>query len=221
MSDTTTVLIADDQHLVRTGLHMIINAAEGLEVIGEAVDGADAVAASARLRPDIVLMDIHMPVLDGIEATRRILSHPRPSPRIAVLTTFSDSEIVYDALVAGASGFLLKDMPSVQLIGAIRAIGRGEELLAPALTRRLVEQFVAANRRPTHAGLERLTNRELEVLTLVAGGLSNAEIAHQLVLGVETIKTHVSRILNKLQLRDRVQAVILAYETGIVRVSNE
>ncbi|WP_375502857.1 response regulator [uncultured Jatrophihabitans sp.] len=220
MNDTTTVLIADDQHLVRTGLRMIIDAAEGLLVIGEAVDGTDAVAASARLRPDVVLMDINMPLLDGIGATRAILGGTPPVPRIAVLTTFSDSETVYNALVAGASGFLLKDMPSVQLVGAIRAVGRGEELLAPALTRRLVETFVTVNRPPSAAGLERLTNREIEVLALLARGLSNAEIAQQLVLGVETIKTHVSRILDKLQLRDRVQAVILAYETGIVRANH-
>jgi DNA-binding NarL/FixJ family response regulator len=215
----TTVLLADDQHLVRSGLRMIIEAADGIEVVGEAVDGAAAVTEAARLHPDVVLMDIQMPTVDGIEATRRILRGPAPLPRIAVLTTFSASEIVYDALVAGASGFLLKDMPGVQLIGAIRAIAGGEELLAPALTRRLVEQFVAARRRPAAPGLERLTAREREVLGLVARGLSNAEIAQHLVLGVETIKTHVSRILDKLQLRDRVQAVILAYESGLVRAS--
>jgi DNA-binding NarL/FixJ family response regulator len=216
-----TVLIADDEELVRSGLQMIIDAADGLEVIGEAVDGADAVSKAARLRPQVVLMDVQMPDVDGIEATRRIMAGPRPRPRVAVLTTFSQSEIVYDALVAGASGFLLKDMPRVQLIGAIRAIARGEELLAPLLTRRLIERFVTSEQRPAAAGLDRLTARELEVLKLVATGMSNAEIAHQLVLGTETVKTHVSRILDKLSLRDRVQAVIIAYETGIVRVSSD
>ncbi|WP_375476229.1 response regulator [uncultured Jatrophihabitans sp.] len=220
MTEPTTVLIADDQQLVRTGLQMIINAAAGLQVIGEAVNGADAVAEAARLRPDVVLMDVQMPVVDGIEATRRILAGPMPRPRVAVLTTFSQSEIVYDALVAGASGFLLKDMPSVQLIGAIHAVARGEQLLAPELTRRLIEQFVDTGRRTAAQGLDRLTPRELEVLTLVAGGLSNAEIARHLTLGVETIKTHVSRVLDKLGARDRVQAVIVAYESGVVRVAD-
>ncbi len=216
MTTPVTVLIADDQHLVRTGLRMIIDAADGLDVIGEAVDGAEAVRVAVQLRPDVVLMDIQMPTMGGIEATRRIMAGPAPRPRIAVLTTFSQSEIVYDALVAGASGFLLKDMPSVQLIGAIRAIARGEELLAPALTRQLIERFVASGQRSTAAGLERLTPRELDVLRLLAAGLSNAEIGRQLFLGVETVKTHVSRILDKLNLRDRVQAVITAYETGLV-----
>ncbi|MGI9155352.1 MAG: response regulator [Marmoricola sp.] len=213
----TTVLIADDQQLVRTGLRMIIDAESDLEVVGEAVDGVDAVARTLELRPNVVLMDVQMPRLDGIEATRRILAGPEPRPRIVVLTTFSRSEIVYDALVAGASGFLLKDMPGVQLVGGIRAIGRGEELLAPALTRRLVEQFVGQGRREPPPGLQRLTEREREVLRLVAAGMSNAEIAAQLVVSVETVKTHVSRMLDKLALRDRVQAVILAYEAGIVQ----
>ncbi len=214
----TTVLIVDDQQLVRTGLRMIVSAESDLEVIGEAVDGADAISRTRDLGPDVVLMDVQMPRLDGIEATRQILAAPAPRPKVVVLTTFSQSEIVYDALVAGASGFLLKDMPGVQLVGGIRAVARGEELLAPALTRRLVEQFVGQGRREPPAGMRRLTEREREVLRLVAGGLSNAEIAEHLVVSVETVKTHVSRILDKLALRDRVQAVILAYQVGIVRV---
>jgi DNA-binding NarL/FixJ family response regulator len=213
----TTVLIADDQQLVRTGLRMIIDAEDDLEVVGEAVDGADAVASALRLQPDLVLMDVQMPRLDGIAATRQLTGGPGPRPRVVVLTTFSESELVYDALVAGASGFLLKDMPGVQLVGGIRAVARGEELLAPTITRRLVEQFTLVARRPLPPGYERLTEREREVLGLVATGLSNAEIAGRLVLSVQTVKTHVARILDKLGLRDRVQAVILAYESGLVR----
>lgn len=212
----TTVLVADDQELVRTGLRMILDAEDDLDVVGEAVDGLEAVAAAKALRPDVVLMDVRMPRLDGIEATRRILASPQ-APRIAVLTTFSQSEVVYQALLAGASGFLLKDMPRVQLVGGIRAIARGEELLAPALTRRLVEQFVGQPRPTPAAGIARLTTREREVLRLLASGLSNAEIATRLVLSVETVKTHVSRVLDKLAVRDRVQAVIVAYESGVVQ----
>ena len=211
----TRVLLADDQQLVRTGLQLIVDAEDDLEVVGEAVDGVEAVAAVRRLRPDVVLMDVQMPRLDGIEATRRILA-TGTSTRVVVLTTFSDSELVYDALVAGASGFLLKDMPGVQLVGGIRAVARGEELLAPAITRRLVEQFTAAGRRPLPEGYQRLTGREREVLALVAAGLSNAEIAERFVLSVQTVKTHIARILDKLGVRDRVQAVILAYESGLV-----
>lgn len=213
----TTVLIADDQQLVRTGLRMILDAEDDLAVVGEAVDGIEAVAAASALRPDVVLMDVQMPRLDGIEATRRILATPN-APRVAMLTTFSQSEVVYQALVAGASGFLLKDMPGAQLVGGIRAVARGEELLAPALTRRLVEQFVGQPRPNPVPGLARLTDREREVLRLVAGGLSNAEIAAHLVVSIETVKTHVSRVLDKLGVRDRVQAVIVAYESGVVQI---
>lgn len=212
----TTVLIADDQQLVRTGLRMIVDAEDDLEVVGEAVDGIEAVAAANALRPDVVLMDVRMPRLDGIEATRRIIATPN-APRVAILTTFSQSEVVYQALVAGASGFLLKDMPGTQLMGGIRAVARGEELLAPALTRRLVEQFVGQPRPNPVPGLARLTDREREVLRLLAGGLSNAEIAAHLVVSIETVKTHVSRVLDKLGVRDRVQAVIVAYESGVVQ----
>ena len=213
----TTVLIADDQQLVRTGLRMILDAEEDLEVVGEAVDGIDAVEAARALRPDIVLMDVQMPRLDGIEATRRVLATPN-APRVAMLTTFSQSDVVYQALVAGASGFLLKDMPGAQLVGGIRALARGEELLAPALTRRLVEQFVGQPRPTPVPGLTRLTDREREVLRLLAGGLSNAEIAAHLAVSIETVKTHVSRVLDKLGVRDRVQAVIAAYESGVVQI---
>ena len=213
----TTVLIVDDQQLVRTGLRMILDAEADLEVVGEAVDGNEAVASAGALRPDVVLMDVQMPHLDGIEATRRILATPN-APRVAILTTFSQSEVVYRALVAGASGFLLKDMPGAQLVGGIRAVARGEELLAPELTRRLVEQFVGQPRPSTAPGLARLTDREREVFRLVASGLSNAEIAAHLVVSIETVKTHVSRLLDKLGVRDRVQAVILAYESGVVQI---
>lgn len=213
----TTVLIADDQQLVRTGLRMILDAENDLEVVGEAVDGIEAVATASALRPDVVLMDVQMPRLDGIEATRRILA-TLDAPRVVMLTTFSQSEVVYQALVAGASGFLLKDMPGAQLVGGIRAIARGEELLAPELTRRLVEQFVGRPPPQPAPGLARLTDREREVLRLLASGLSNAEIAAHLVVSIETVKTHVSRVLHKLGARDRVQAVILAYESGAVQI---
>ena len=215
----TTILIADDQQLVRTGLRMILDVEPDLDVVGEAADGVEAVARARELRPAVVLMDVQMPRLDGIAATRKVLTDAKrcgADTRVVMLTTFSQSEIVYDALVAGASGFLLKDMPGVQLVGGTRAVARGEELLAPALTRRLIEQFVAEPRPGRPAGFERLTLREREVLQLVAQGLSNAEIAERLVVSLETVKTHVSRCLDKLGLRDRVQAVILAYETGLI-----
>jgi DNA-binding NarL/FixJ family response regulator len=217
-ASATTVLIVDDQQLVRAGLRMIIEAAGDLDVVGEAVDGLDGVEQATRLRPGIVLMDLQMPKLDGLEATRQIVRQPGATTRVIMLTTFDLDENVYAALEAGASGFLLKDMPGVQLVGGIRAVARGEELLAPTITRRLIEAFVAEGRSAAASpDLHRLTDREREVLTLVAQGLSNAEIADRLVVGVETVKTHVSRVLDKLGVRDRVQAVIFAYESGLIR----
>ncbi len=213
-----SILIADDQHLVRTGLQMILDIEPDLDVVGQAVDGLEAAALARDLAPDIVLMDVKMPRLDGIAATRQVLADAARRDgrtRVVMLTTFTQSEIVYDALVAGASGFLLKDMTDIQLVGGIRAVARGEELLAPALTRRLIEQFAGPGRQPLPEGFNRLTAREREVLQLIAHGLSNAEIADHLVVSIETIKTHVSRCLDKLGLRDRVHAVILAYRTGL------
>jgi DNA-binding NarL/FixJ family response regulator len=216
---STSILIADDQALVRTGFRMILEAEPDFRVVGEAKDGADAVEAARRCRPDVVLMDIRMPRMDGLEATRRIIEAGAPGlPRVLMLTTFDLDEYVYDALQAGASGFLLKDAPPEELAAGIRVIAAGESLLAPSVTRRLIETF--RQQRP-HAPqpppqLAELTERELEVLGLMARGLSNAEIANELVVSGTTVKTHVARVLSKLNLRDRVQAVVLAYETGIV-----
>ena len=212
----TTVMIADDQELVRQGLRLILGAEPDLEIVGEAHNGAVAVEQAHELRPDLVLMDIKMPELDGIEATRRIVG-ALPGTRVVMLTTFDRSQLVYDALLAGASGFLLKDMPSEQLVGGVRAAARGEELLAPSITRRLIEEFTRAGRQAAPPGYDQLTERELEVLTLVARGRSNAEIAQELYVGLQTVKTHVGRVLAKLGVRDRVQAVVLAYECGLVR----
>jgi DNA-binding NarL/FixJ family response regulator len=217
------VLIADDQTLVRTGFRMIIDAESDLRVVAEAPDGDAAVEAARLHHPDVVLMDIRMPRLDGLEATRRILGEVGrakgvPMPRVLMLTTFDLDEYVFDALRAGASGFLLKDVPPEQLVAGIRAVADGEALLAPTVTRRLVETFVRSTRvAPPPAALSELTEREREVLALMARGLSNAEIAEQLVVSGTTVKTHVARVLQKLGLRDRVQAVVLAYETGIVQ----
>jgi DNA-binding NarL/FixJ family response regulator len=212
------VLIADDQALVRAGFRMILDAEDDLDVIGEASDGMEAVDATRRLKPDVVLMDIRMPGLDGIEATRRVLASAEDgSVRVLMLTTFDLNEYVYDALRAGASGFLLKDVPPEQLADGIRVVARGDALLAPSITRRLIQEFAQAGppSGPPPRGLDELTARELEVFKLVARGLSNAEIAAELIVSETTVKTHVARLLMKLGLRDRVQAVVLAYESGI------
>jgi DNA-binding NarL/FixJ family response regulator len=212
------VVIADDQALVRSGFSMILGAA-GIPVVAEAADGARAVEAVLKHRPDVALMDIRMPEMDGLEATRRILAAPGASRcRVIILTTFDLDQYVYAALTAGASGFLLKDVSPEQLVSAVRMVRAGDALLAPSITRRLIERFApqAADRPAVHANLSELTPRELEVLQLMARGMSNAELADHLVLSEATIKTHVARILAKLGLRDRVQAVVLAYETGLV-----
>jgi len=211
------VVIADDQTLVRSGFRMILRAA-GVPVVAEAADGGEAVAAVLKHRPEVVLMDIRMPEMDGLEATRRILAAPAGRDcRIIILTTFDLDQYVYAALSAGASGFLLKDVSPEQLVAAVRMVRSGDALLAPSITRRLVERFApqAPARTAVHTDLSELTPRELEVLRLLARGLSNAELAAELTLSEATVKTHVARILAKLQLRDRVQAVVLAYETGL------
>jgi DNA-binding NarL/FixJ family response regulator len=208
------VVLVDDQTLVRSGFRMILKAEPGIEVVGEAADGRQAIEAVRELRPDLVLMDIRMPNLDGLEATRRILAEPDP-PRVLVLTTFDLDEYVFAALRAGASGFLLKDAPEQQLIAAIRVAADGGALFSPSVTRKLIERFAGHTDPPP--GLAELTEREREVLRLLARGLSNAEIAAQLVVSEHTVKTHVARVLMKLDLRDRTQAVVLAYESGLVQ----
>jgi DNA-binding NarL/FixJ family response regulator/class 3 adenylate cyclase len=214
------VLIVDDQALVRTGFRMILDAEEDMEVVGEAANGKEALSEAGRLRPDVVLMDVRMPELDGIEATRRLLADGGAESKVVMLTTFDMDEYVYEALRAGASGFLLKDAPPEQLVDGIRAVCSGDALLAPSVTRRVIEEFV---RRPPEAArtapaeIEELTPREREVLQLIARGLSNAEIAQSLVVSETTVKTHVARVLMKMHLRDRVQAVVMAYECGLVQ----
>ena len=212
------VVVADDQALVRAGFRMILDSQKDIEVVAEAGDGREALERARELEPDVVLMDIRMPELDGLEATRRLLAGDGTT-RVLILTTFDLDEYVYEAMKSGASGFLLKDVRPEQLAEAVRVVAAGESLLAPAITRRLIEQFV---RRPPPGAarppqLEELTERELDVLMLVARGLSNAEIAQELVLTEATVKTHVTHILTKLGLRDRVQAVVLAYESGLVQ----
>lgn len=213
------VLLADDQALVRAGFRMVLDAEPGIEVVGEAANGRQAVHSAGRLEPDVVLMDIRMPELDGIAATREIAGGSgAPSPRVLILTTFDLDEYVYDSLQAGASGFLLKDAPPEQLTDGIRVVAGGDALLAPSVTSRLIAEFsrMRPARREPPRGLDELTAREHEVLKLVARGMSNAEIARELVVGETTVKTHVARMLGKLHLRDRVQAVVLAYESGLV-----
>jgi DNA-binding NarL/FixJ family response regulator len=209
------VLIADDQALVRGGFRRILDAEPDIEVVAEAGDGAEVLELAARHRFDVALMDIRMPRLGGIEATRRLLAEPREPPtRVLVLTTFDLDDYVYEALRAGASGFLLKDVPPEQLAPAVRVVAAGEALLAPSITRRLIERFA---RRPVPStSLEELTPRELDVLRLLARGMSNAEIAEQLIVGEATVKTHVAHLLGKLDLRDRIHAVVFAYESGLV-----
>jgi DNA-binding NarL/FixJ family response regulator len=213
------VLLVDDQALVRGGFGSILEGQDDIDVVGEAADGQEAVEQALRLKPDVLLMDIRMPRLDGIEATRRVLAAPQVSARVLILTTFDHDAYVYEALRAGASGFLLKSAPPRELAGAIRTVAAGQSLLAPEITRRMIEEYV---RRPQPGSgppseLTGLTPRELEVLGLIAEGRSNAEIADALFLSEPTVKTHVTRILSKLNLRDRVQAVVLAYECGLVQ----
>ena len=217
MSDAIRVVVADDQALVRTGFRMILTA-DGIDVVAEASTGNEAIDAVRRTRPDVVLMDIRMPGLDGLEATRRILAADGDAPRVLMLTTFDLDEYVYAALAAGASGFLLKDVSPEQLTAAVRLVRSGDALLAPSITRRLVERFARGGKETSavHRDLAALTPREREVLQMLARGLSNAELAAAFQLSEATVKTHVARILGKLQLRDRVQAVVVAYETGLV-----
>ncbi|WP_030978174.1 response regulator transcription factor [Streptomyces sp. NRRL S-1824] len=217
---TIRVLIADDQVMVRQGFTVLLDAEPGIEVVGQAVDGLDAVSKVAELAPDVVLMDVRMPVLGGIEATRRITSPHDAQVKVLILTTFDLDEYVYEALRAGASGFLLKDASVEELAHAVRVVAAGDALLAPNVTKRLIAEFsrmTAAPRAPLRDRVGDLTERETEVLSLIAQGLSNAEIAARLVVAEQTAKTHVSRILAKLGLRDRTQAAVFAYETGLVR----
>jgi DNA-binding NarL/FixJ family response regulator len=211
----TRVLIADDQSMVRRGFRMILESDAALEVVAEAADGEQAVAAWRRFAPDVVLMDVRMPVMDGLQATRAILAEETPT-RIIILTTFALDEYVFEALRAGASGFLLKNAPPEQLIQAVSIVARGDALLDPGVTRGVIERFAKTKDLPT-AQLDGLTAREVEVLTLIARGLTNAEIADTLVVAQGTVKTHVANVLSKLGCRDRTQAVVLAYETGVVR----
>ena len=211
------VLLADDEAMVREGIRLIVESEDDIEVVGEAGDGHEAVDAALRLHPDVVLMDIRMPSLDGLEATRRLFA-ANASARVIVLTTFDNDEYVYDALKSGASGFMLKSAPREQLIAAVRIASRGEELLAPSITRRLIEEFVrgpAPGQRP--AALQELTEREVDVLRLIGRGRSNEEIASELFISYATVKTHIGRVFTKLGVRDRAQAVVAAYESGLVR----
>ena len=214
---TTRILLADDQALVRVGFRLILETESDFTVVAEAADGGEAVEATWATNPDIVLMDIRMPKLDGLEATQRIMTRPQP-PRIIMLTTFDLDEYVYDALKAGASGFLLKDVAPEELIAAVRIVARGESLLAPSVTRRLIEAFIRDRPQaaPHVPELDTLTTREHEIVILLGQGLSNGEIADKLVVSNATVRTHVGHVLRKLNLRDRTQAVVLAYETGLI-----
>jgi DNA-binding NarL/FixJ family response regulator len=207
-------LVADDQSMVRAGLRMLLNSEPDIEVVAEAGNGKDAVAQAGRFHPDVVLMDIRMPEMDGIEATKRILA-ATPEARVLILTTFNLDEYLFDALRAGASGFVLKDDPPEQLIAAVRTVAAGDALLSPAITRRVIAQFTRHRRRPRPPAIESLTARELEVYQLIARGYSNTEIGTELYIGDTTVKTHVTRLLQKLGVRDRAQAIVLAYQTGL------
>ena len=219
---TIRVLVCDDQSLVRSGFRMILEARPDLEVVGEAEDGLQAVELAGQTDPDVVLMDVRMPNLDGVEATRRIVGSGNPV-RVIVLTTYDVDEHVHDALRAGASGFLLKDVQPTQLVDAIRVVAAGDALLAPSVTRRLLDRFARTlpDAMPPPDSLSSLTEREVEVLRLLATGLSNAELAERLFVSEATVKTHVSSVLHKLEVRDRVQAVVLAYDTGLVRPASD
>ncbi|HKO27217.1 MAG TPA: response regulator transcription factor [Solirubrobacteraceae bacterium] len=217
---TIRVLIVDDQAMVRAGFGMLLRDEPGVEVVGEASDGLEAVGAAARLHPHVVLMDIRMPELDGLEATRRILAAD-PSVRVLVLTTFSTDEYVFRALRAGASGFVLKDDPPEQLIAAVRTVAGGDALLSPAITRRVIAQFTRIHQQLPPKAVETLTSRELDVFRLITKGLSNAEIGHELFISDTTVKTHVTRLLQKLDLRDRAQAIVLAYQTGLFDTADQ
>jgi len=217
---TIRVLVADDQSMVRAGFRMLLANEDDIEVVGEASNGLEAVEKVARFLPTVVLMDIRMPELDGLEATRRILAADDP-PRILILTTFDLDEYVYEALRAGASGFVLKDDPPEQLLTAIRTVAAGEALLSPAVTKGVIAQFTRLPRPTPPAKLEELTERELDVLRLIARGLSNAEIAQELFISDTTVKTHITHIFQKLGLRDRVQAVVLAYQAGLAEVGSD
>ena len=214
---TVRVVIADDQGMVRSGFTTLLNSEPDIEVVGEAVNGQEAVTRATQLRPDVILMDVRMPVMDGLQATREITAMDG-GPRVLVLTTFDLDDYVYQALRWGASGFLLKDASAQELADAVRIVAAGDALLSPGVTRRLIVEFarMGAPRGPNRDSLDGLTERECEVLALVARGLSNAEIASELILSEATVKTHVARILTKLSLRDRVQVVVLAYETGLI-----
>ena len=219
---SVSVLLADDQELLRRGLRMVLEEAPDLTVVGEAADGPEAVGLAASLRPDVILMDVRMPGIDGIEATRRIVAET-PACRVLILTTFDLDEYAFTALRYGASGFLLKDVRGAELVSAVRTVAAGDAVVAPTVTRRLLEAYayrlpdLRADRPPTDPGLEVLTGREREILAEVAGGLSNREISAKLYLAEATVKTHLGRILTKLELRDRVQAVVFAYQSGLVR----
>lgn len=218
-NDPIRVLIIDDQAMVRAGFGALLDAQDGMAVVGDTDDGAHAVALVQQTNPDVVLMDIRMPEMDGLEATRRIVALSDQDPRIIILTTFDLDDYVFEALRAGASGFLLKDAPAEDLIHAVRVVSDGDALLSPSITRSLISEFVSrpARSAPNPQGLAELTERELEVMTLVARGLSNAEIAGELFVAEQTVKTHVSRVLTKLALRDRTQVVVAAYESGLIQ----